>query len=147
MGSVARAAVMYLVLLVLFRLSGKRSLAQITTFDFVLLLVVGEATQQALLGNDFSVTNGVVVILTLIGIDVALSLVVPKIPGLDRVLEGTPLVIVEDGTWHRDRMKKARVNESDVLSAARERLGLERRDQVRYAVVEKSGTITIVPWR
>ena len=74
MDSVLRAAVMYLALMVLFKIAGRRSLAELTTFDFVLLMIIGEATQQALLGNDFSLTNSMLVIVTLIAIDVGLSL-------------------------------------------------------------------------
>jgi uncharacterized membrane protein YcaP (DUF421 family) len=146
MDAVVRAAVVYILLMAVFRISGKRSLAQITTFDFVLLLVIGEATQQALLGDDVSITNGAIVIVTLVAIDIGLSLVAPRISRLDRILEGTELVIVEDGKWHAERMRKARVSENDVLSSARERHGLERRDQIRYAVIERSGTISIVPY-
>ena len=61
MDSVWRAAAIYIGLMIIMRLAGKRSLAQITTFDFVLLLIIGEATQQALLGQDYSVTNAIVV--------------------------------------------------------------------------------------
>ena len=75
MDAVLRSLVIYVFLLVVFRISGKRSLSQATTFDFVLLLVIGEATQQALLGEDFSMTNAFVVIVTLVGIDILLSLV------------------------------------------------------------------------
>jgi uncharacterized membrane protein YcaP (DUF421 family) len=68
--SVLRAAAIYLVLLVLFRVAGRRTLSEITSFDFVLLLVIGEATQQALLGEDFSLIHAVLVIVTLIMLDV-----------------------------------------------------------------------------
>jgi len=64
MDAVLRAGAIYLALLILFKLSGRRSLAQLTTFDFVLLLIIGEATQQALLGEDFSVTNMILVVAT-----------------------------------------------------------------------------------
>ena len=74
MDSVLRAAAMYLALMVLFKIAGRRSLAELTTFDFVLLMIIGEATQQALLGDDFSMTNSMLVIVTLIVIDVGLSL-------------------------------------------------------------------------
>jgi uncharacterized membrane protein YcaP (DUF421 family) len=145
MDSVLRAAAIYLVLLVIFRISGKRSLAQITTFDFILLLIIGEATQQALLGENFSLTNAFVVIVTLVGFDIALSLLKPHIPRLERWLDGLPLVIVEDGKPLKERMDKARVDESDVLTAARELQGLERMDQIKYAVLERSGGISIIP--
>ena len=74
MDSVLRASAVYFGLLIIMRLAGKRSLAQITTFDFVLLLIIGEATQNALLGQDFSMTNALIVIVTLVGIDIGLSL-------------------------------------------------------------------------
>ena len=145
MDSVLRAAAIYAFLLLVFRLAGKRSLAQITTFDFVLLLVIGEATQQALLGDDFSLTNAFVVILTLLGIDIALSLLKQRSPLMDKWLDDIPLVLVDDGKPLRDRMEKARVDESDILSAARELQGLERMDQIKYAVLERSGGISIIP--
>jgi uncharacterized membrane protein YcaP (DUF421 family) len=71
--SVLRAAAIYLFLVLLFRITGKRLLASITTFDFVLLLIIGEATQQALLGDDFSVTNAFVVVGTLVALNLLLD--------------------------------------------------------------------------
>ncbi len=145
MDSVLRSLAIYFVLLLIFRVAGTRTLAQITTFDFVLLLVIGEATQQALLGNDFSLTNAFVIVVTLIGVDVLLSMWKQKSARAARWLEGTPLVLVEDGRPLHDRMDRARVDESDILSAARELQGLERMDQIKYAVLERSGGITVVP--
>lgn len=145
MNSVLRAAAMYVILLVAFRISGKRTLAQITTFDFILLLLIGEATQQALLGNDYSLINAFVVIVTLLSLDIGLSLWKQRSPFLDKLLEGVPLVIVEDGTMHKDRMARARVDETDILMAARETQGLERLDQIKYAILERSGDISIIP--
>ena len=145
MDSVLRAVAIYAFLLVIFRISGKRSLAQITTFDFILLLVVGEATQQALLGNDFSIVNAVTVILTLLGLDIGLSLLKQRSKTLERWIDDAPLVIVEDGRLLKERMDKARIDEADILAAARELQGLERMDQIKYAVLERSGGISVIP--
>lgn len=145
MDSVLRAAAIYVVLLLVFRLAGKRSLAQITTFDFVLLLVIGEATQQALLGEDFSLTTAVIVIVTLVLIDIGLSLAKQRSPLLDKLIDDVPLIVLEDGRPIHDRMKRARVDESDILISARELQGLERLDQIKYAVLERNGTISIIP--
>jgi uncharacterized membrane protein YcaP (DUF421 family) len=147
MDSVLRAAAIYLFLLVLFRIAGKRTLSDTTTLDFVLLLIIGEATQQALLGEDFSLTNAFLVILTLIGLDIAMSLHQQRWPGCERWLEGEPLVIVDQGQPLRERMKRVRVSEEDILTAARERQGLARMDQIQYAVLERSGGISIIPKR
>ena len=145
MDSVVRALAIYAVLLLIFRIAGKRSLAQITTFDFVLLLVIGEATQQALLGDDFSVTNAALVIVTLVGVDIGLSLLQGRFVWLGRWLDDVPLVLVEDGRMLTPRMEKSRVSESDILQAAREKQGLERMEQIKYAVLERSGGISIIP--
>ena len=145
MDSVLRTASMYGFLVLIFRITGKRSLAQITAFDFILLLIIGEATQQAILGNDFSFINACVVIATLMLLELVLSLVKGRWPHLDPVLESTPLVVVDNGRPLEDRMTRERVDLTDVLVAARERHGLERLDQIKYAVLEKSGGISIIP--
>jgi uncharacterized membrane protein YcaP (DUF421 family) len=145
MDAILRAAAIYIFLYIVLRLAGKRTLSQITAFDFVLLLIIGESVQQGLLGNDFSVTNAFLVIVTLLSIDIAVSLAKQRSGRVDTWLEGIPLVIVEDGRPLRDRMRMARVDEGDILAAARELQGLERMDQVKYAVLERSGGITIVP--
>jgi uncharacterized membrane protein YcaP (DUF421 family) len=145
MDAVLRAAVIYFFLLLIFRIAGPRTIAHMTTFDFVLLLIVAEATQQGLIGDDFSITQAMLLIITLVAIDVGLSLLKEKLPFLDKWLEGTPLVIVQDGKPLPGRMKGARVDESDVLVAARNLQGLERMDQIKFAVLERTGEISIVP--
>ncbi len=147
MDSIVRALVAYLFLLLVFRIAGKRALAQITTFDFVLLLIISEATQNALISNNYSLTNSFLVIVTLVGIDIALSLLKRRFPSLEKYMDGMPLIIVEEGRPLKERMKKARVDEEDVLTTAREIHGLERMDQIRYAVLERSGGISIIPKR
>ena len=109
MDSVLRAAAIYLVLLVLFRVAGRRTLSEMTSFDFVLLLVIGEATQQALLGEDFSLINAVLVIVTLIMLDVLISWVTQRSRIAGKLVEGVPMVIVADGKPLHDRMRKARI--------------------------------------
>jgi len=143
--SVLRAFAVYAFLLVIFRISGKRTLSQVTTFDFVLLLIIAESTQQALLGQDFSLTNFVLVVVTLLGIDIGLSLLKRRWSRLDIILEGQPLILVDNGQPLQELMDKARVDNDDILTAARHLHGLERMDQIKYAVLERSGGITIVP--
>lgn len=145
MAAVLRSIVIYLLLLVVFRISGKRSLSQITTFDFVLLLVIGEATQQALLGEDFSLTNAFLVIVTLVAVDIFISLLKQRSKTFEKLIDSAPLVLIENGKLLKDRMDKARVDEADILAKARELQGLERLDQIKYAVLERSGGITIIP--
>jgi uncharacterized membrane protein YcaP (DUF421 family) len=145
MESVIRAIVVYLFLLVLFRIMGKRSLGQITTFDFVLLLIISEAIQNGMVGNDHSLTNALVLVLVLTTFDLGLTLVKERWPKFARIAEGTPLIILENGRPLYGRMQKARVDEGDILTAARELRGLERLDQIKYAVLERNGQISVIP--
>jgi len=145
METVLHALAIYLLLLVVFRIAGKRSVAQITTFDLVLLLIVGEATQQALLGDDFSVTTAVIVIVTLVGFDVLVGVVARRTSLLQKLIESVPVVLVRDGAIDRERMEAERVSEDMILEQARAKQGLERMDDVKHAVLETSGGISIIP--
>jgi uncharacterized membrane protein YcaP (DUF421 family) len=116
-----------------------------TSFDLVLLLIISEATQNAMIGDDYSLTNGMLVVLTLIGLDILLSQVKRWYPAAEMWLDGKPTIIVEHGRPKTEVMALARVDERDVLAAAREKQGLERMDQIKYAVLETSGGISIVP--
>ncbi|WP_312799858.1 YetF domain-containing protein [Pseudomonas sp.] len=145
MDAVLRAAAVYLVVFIIFKIAGRRTLAEITTFDFVLLLIIGEATQQALLGDDFSVTNAALIIVTLVVIDIGLSLVKERSPKLARFIDGMPMIIVENGQLLKARLNKVRLAEEDILEAARTTHGLERMDQIKYAILEKNGAISIIP--
>jgi uncharacterized membrane protein YcaP (DUF421 family) len=145
MESVIRAAVVYVVLLILFRIAGKRCLAEVTTFDLVLLLIISEAVQQAMIDDDNSMMNALLLVSTLIGLNILLSFLAKRWPAFDNLVEDAPLVIVRNGELLPDRMHKERVDESDILEAAREYEGLERLEQIKYAILERTGQITIVP--
>ena len=145
MDSIIRAAFMYFFLLVVFRIAGRRTLGEMSTFDFILLLIVSEATQQAMIDSDNSITNSVLIILTLVGLSTLLSLFERRFKGLDKMVNGIPTVIVENGKIIKDRANKARIEEGEILTAARQTQGLERMDQIKYAVLERSGAISIIP--
>lgn len=145
MDSVLRAAAMYLALMVLFKIAGRRSLAELTTFDFVLLMIIGEATQQALLGDDFSLTNSVLVIVTLIAIDVGLSLLKQRSEWVSKFIDGGPTVIVENGKLLNERLRHARLVEADVMEVARSSQGIETIDQIKFAILERNGKISVIP--
>ena len=145
MDSIVRGLITYLFVWLVFRIAGKRSLAEITTFDFVLLLIISETTQGALANSDNSLTNAFLLIVTLVGTDIALSLAKRSTPLLEKWIDGVPLIVLEEGRPLKDRMKKSRIDEGDILAAARHLQGLERLDQIKYAVLERNGGITIIP--
>ena len=145
MDAILRASAIYFFLLIMLRLSGRRTMAETTTFDFVLLLIIAETIQQALLGDDNSITNATLLITTLVGIDILMSHLKQRSGTMERIVDGIPMVIVENGHPLTDRLRKSRVDEHDVLAAARRLRGLERMDQIKYAVLEADGDITIIP--
>ncbi|MDQ7828959.1 MAG: DUF421 domain-containing protein [Armatimonadota bacterium] len=102
---------------------------------------------QALLGQDASATHAYLVILTLLSADIGLSLWKQHSPRVDKLLEGIPLVIVEHGRPLQDRMERERVDVQDVLQAARSRHGLERLEEIKFAILERNGEISIIPRR
>lgn len=145
MNPVLRAGAVYLFLLLVFRVAGNRSVARITAFDFILLLIVSEAISGALVLEDYSVTNAFLVVITLVGLDIMMSLWKQRSARVEKILDGVPFPVIENGKLFRDRMQKERVDESDIMAAARDKRGLERLDQIKHAVVEASGGISIVP--
>src|SRR5688572_23386026 len=97
MDAIIRAITIYFFLLIILRIAGNRSFAQLTSFDFVLLLIIAETTQQGLVGTDYSVTNAFLLIVALVGTDIAMSLWKQRSARVEKILDGVPLVIVEDG--------------------------------------------------
>ena len=142
---VLRALAMYAFLLVVVRLSGKRTLAEVTVFDFILLLIISECTQQAMTGNDFSVTNGFILVATLIAVDRFSDWVSSRSHRADRLLNDVPLVLVDDGQVLEERLRWSHIRREEIMDEARKSQGLERFEQIKYAVLERSGGISIVP--
>lgn len=145
--TVVRAIAVYAFLLAIFRIAGRRTLAQVTTFDLILVLVIGDATQQAIIGNDFTVTTGVIAVSTLLLLDVALSRAKHRWPLVDAIVDGLPLPLVVAGRHDREQMDSEGVSDDDLLAAARETHGLPRLDEIDHAVLEASGGLSIVPKR
>ncbi|MEO5826392.1 MAG: YetF domain-containing protein [Gemmatimonadales bacterium] len=147
MNAVLRPAAIYFALLLVFRLTGRRSIGDITTFDFLLLLVISEALSSALLADDHSITAALIASITLVGLDVALSLAKRFWPALDQVLDDEPVVLFLNGRLQQERLHKERVSEDDILEAARQAHGIDSLDDIRCAVLERRGKISVMPRR
>lgn len=147
MESIIRGVVIYLFLWAVFRVSGKRTLAQTSPFELVLLLIISEVTNQAMVDSDHSITNAILLILTLTGMSVLLSVVKHYSPRATRWFEGLPLPLVRDGKVLKENMDKARVDEGEILTAARIEQGIERMADIKDATIENDGKISVVPKR
>lgn len=142
---IIRSTIIYFFILIVLRMAGKRSLSEMTTFDFVLVLIISEATQQAIIDDDHSIMGGMLAIITLVFLDVALSVLTVRFKFLDKVMNGVAMFILEDGKLYLDRMKKARIQIEDILESARKTHGLESLDEIKSAILEKDGSISIIP--
>ena len=147
MESVLRGVTVYIFLWLIFRISGKRTLAQTTPFELVLLLIISEVTNQAMVDSDHSITNAILLIMTLVGMSVLLSVMKHYSPRATRWLEGMPLPLVKDGEMLKENMDKSRVDEGEILSAARIEQGIERMADIKDATIENDGKISVVPKR
>ena len=145
MDSVIKATVVYFALWAIIRVSGRRTLGEMTAFDFVLFMIISGSTQRAITGQDYSLTNALLLVATFVALDIGLSIVELKSSLMRRILNAMPMILVENGSLMSDRMRRARITEDNVLASARRLNGLERIDQIKFAILEASGEITIVP--
>ncbi len=145
MEMILRAAAIYLILLVVFKIAGRRALLQMTSFDLILLLIISEATQQALLGSDFSVTGAMLTIITLVAIDMLFGVIKKYISGAESLLDGSPVILVVHGELQQEKLKKVDVSGDDILVSARQNHGIVDLKEIKYAILERNGHISIIP--
>ncbi|MCT9846112.1 MULTISPECIES: DUF421 domain-containing protein [Leclercia] len=145
MEMILRAVAIYLILLVVFKIAGRRALLQMTSFDLILLLIISEATQQALLGEDFSVTGAMLTIITLVVIDMLFGVAKKYISGAESMLDGSPVILVVHGELQNEKLKKVDVSCDDILVSARQNHGIYQLEKIKYAILERNGHISIIP--
>ncbi|KGM54208.1 membrane protein [Lysobacter daejeonensis GH1-9] len=140
---VLRAVVVYAVLLVLIRLSGKRTMGQFTPFDMLLIVLLGNAVQNALLGKDTSLAGGVLLATTLIALNWVLGFVTARSRRAERMIEGEPVVLARNGTLYERALKRELVSRADFHEAMREQ-GCTDIAEVKLALLETNGQINIM---
>ena len=138
----ARASIIYLVLFVLFRFSGKRQAGQMTPFDLLLLLIISNGVQNAMIGPDTSVTGGLVVALALIAWNQLFGWLSSRNRRVESWLEGRPEVLVHNGRVFEDVLARNRMSLEELRSALR-RQGCFDLDEVAFAVLETNGTVSV----
>ena len=140
---VLRAAAAYWILLFAVRLIGRRTASQMAPFDLKVLFLFAGITITAVLGDDHSMVASFSGICTIGLMHVLASWLKTNSEWCERIIDGTPVVVFEQGAFNRRRMQRLRLSEQDVMAAARQR-GLMRLEQVRYAVAERDGKISII---
>jgi uncharacterized membrane protein YcaP (DUF421 family) len=141
---VVRVAFIYAFLLLAMRGLGKREFAQLSAQEVILLLLVAETLQQAMVGDDFSMSAALIAASTLMLCAFLTSVVTHRFKRAEKFISGEPAVLVYDGKMLRRTMDRERVS-SDEISVELRRVGLESIDQVRWALLESDGHISVIP--
>jgi uncharacterized membrane protein YcaP (DUF421 family) len=141
-----RAVVVFCFIYLLTRIIGRRELSSLEPFDLILLIVIGDAVQQGLTQDDYSVTGAVIVVGTFALLQVLVSFLSYRFTSLRPVLDGEPIVVVQDGKPIERNLKRERLTVEEVMVSARQQQ-VASMDEIAWAVLETSGKVSIIPKR
>ena len=141
---VLRAAVVYAMVLVLIRLSGKRSVGQFTPFDLIMLILIGNAVQNGINGGDNSLTGAAIMATTLIALNYGVAYVTSRSRHAEKFIEGVPVVLARDGRLFEGVLRRELVSRDDFREALRMN-NVEDVSEVELALLETNGSISVVP--
>ena len=140
---IVRGLIIYLALLLLVRLSGKRTVGQFTPFDLILVVLLGNAVQNSLLGDDHSLLGGLLLAATLIGLNWLVGVLSARNKILDRVFAGAPVLLARNGTVYRQVLTRQNISDGDFAEAMRE-ADCADENEIQMALLETDGKISIV---
>ena len=141
---ILRSAVIYIFLLVAFRFTGKRQVGQLTPFDLVVLLIISNVVQNAVIGNDNSLGGGMLGAVVILALNYGVVLLTFRYKRLRHWVAGEPSLLVHNGHIFQDRMAREHITRDD-LDAALRRSGVADITKVRYAILEDNGQISVIP--
>jgi uncharacterized membrane protein YcaP (DUF421 family) len=143
MDIVLRAIAVFIFLTILVRIIGRRELSSLQPFDLILLIILGDAVQQGLTQDDYSLTGAFLAVGTIAVLQVFVSWVSYRFPRSRRVIEGTPIIVVQDGEPIERNLKRERIDLADVAEEARQQ-GIAHLAEVQWAVLETTGKISFI---
>lgn len=138
---IARAALVYFAVLLMVRLSGKRTIGEFSPFDVIVLLLVAECAQGSLTGEETSVQGGLIAIATLIVLNFILAFIATRSHPVEKVLEGDPVTLIRDGVKRVDALRRNNIPDGDLAEAMRAK-GIRHESEVEWAVLEPDGEIS-----
>lgn len=144
MAAVLRALLGYFFLVFMMRIAGRRPGKQLTPMDFVLVFFCGGLTLTAMVSDDRSFFNALSQIAAVAAAHYVVVLLRGRFAWFSRVVDGTPIVLLEKGKWHEKAMLEQSVADDDVMALARDQ-GIKTLDEIEYAVLERNGEISIIP--
>ena len=140
---IGRGVVVYVFLFVLLRFAGKKHVGQLAPFDLLVLLILSETVQNSLIGDDTSLVGGLISAATLVGLSYGMSVLTSSSKLAERLLEGTPKILVRHGRRRADEMKRQHITLAELTEALRHQ-GCANITQVRAAILENDGKITVI---
>lgn len=140
---VLRSAVIYFFLLIAFRVTGKRQVGQLTPFDLVVILIISNVVQNAIIGNDNSLGGGLLGAATILLLNFIVAEATYRFKVTRRILEGEPTILVHNGKILKDNLKRERITVEDLEAACRKN-GVAKLGKIRYAVLEENGQISVI---
>jgi uncharacterized membrane protein YcaP (DUF421 family) len=143
MSTIIHAILGYFFLLLVVRVLSRRPGAQLTLFEFVIVFLIGGVIILSTVGNDRSITNCATAILAVGLMHRFVSWIKFRSPRLGRIIDGTPLVLFNNGRWQTEVMQGMRLNPEDVMAAGRSK-GIKSIHEIRYAILERNGSISII---
>jgi uncharacterized membrane protein YcaP (DUF421 family) len=138
---ILRPIIVYVFLIVGLRLSGKRELAQLNPFDLIVLLTLSNTVQNAIIGNDNSVTGGIIGAASLLAINYLVVRFLYDHRKLDQLVEGSPDILIENGKVHEQKLKRELITKEELAAAARKQ-GFDSLSEVQQCVLEPGGTLS-----
>jgi uncharacterized membrane protein YcaP (DUF421 family) len=138
----ARGAIVFLLVLILLRVFGKRQVGQMTPYDLTVLLLISEAVSNGLRADDNSVGAGAIVVATMLGLNLMISFISARSKRFDRLVEGSPEVLIRDGHVDYQKLWDVNVSKADLLAALREH-GCTTPHEAEFAVLETNGQISV----
>ncbi|MDQ1469442.1 MAG: hypothetical protein QOJ99_922 [Bryobacterales bacterium] len=144
MAPVLRAIFGYCFLILIVRIAGRRPGKQMTPFELVLIFFIGGCTLTAMVGDDRSLTNAVIQIVSIALTHLVIIWAKGRSAVFGRIVDGTPLVLMDHGKWHTETMNRMRIQGNDVIAMARDQ-GFAALDRIEYAILERNGEISIIP--
>jgi uncharacterized membrane protein YcaP (DUF421 family) len=143
MAAVLRGIFGYLFLVLMMRLVGRRPGKQMAPFEYILIFFIGGLTLTPMVGSDRSITNAITIIFSIGLTHYATTVMRRRWPSVGRVLDGTPVVLLDKGNWQTENLTKLHVRDDCVMAAARGN-GMKSLEQLDYAVLERNGQISVI---
>jgi uncharacterized membrane protein YcaP (DUF421 family) len=141
-----RSVAVYLFLLLAFRLAGKRQVGQFTPFDLIVLLVISNVLQNALIGNDNSLSGGLIGATAILILNAIVAWITFRFKRIERLVEHPPTIVVKHGRILRDNLRRERLSLAELRGALRQQGVLSLRD-VRYVILEEGGHLSVITRR